>query len=80
VVEITLERAAVIPELAEHAAAVIAGFGASDGAVLDLVFGRFTPGGRLPLELPSSMEAVERQAPDLPYDSEAPVFPFGAGL
>jgi beta-glucosidase len=80
VVEITLERAAVIPELAEQAAAVIAGFGASDGAVLDLVFGRFAAGGRLPLELPSSMEAVERQAPDLPHDSEGPTFAFGAGL
>ena len=80
VVEITLERAAVIPELAEHAAVLVAGFGASDAAVLDVVFGRATPGGRLPLELPSSMEAVERQAPDLPHDSDDPAFPFGAGL
>ena len=52
IVEITLERAAVIPELAEAAAVLIAGFGASDAAVLDLVFGRAAAGGRLPVELP----------------------------
>ena len=80
VVEITLERAAVIPELAEAAAVLVAGFGASDAAVLDLVFGRVAAGGRLPVELPSSMEAVERQHPDVPYDSDDPVFPFGAGI
>jgi len=80
IVEITLERAAVLPELAESAATLLASFGASDAAVLDLIFGRVTSSGRLPLELPSSMDAVERQCPDLPYDSESPVFPFGAGL
>jgi len=80
VVEITLERAAVIPEIAEHAAVLIAGFGASDEAVLDILFGRVAPSGRLPLELPSSMDAVERQCPDLPHDSDDPVFPFGSGL
>ena len=80
IVEITLERAAVIPELAEHAATLVAGFGTSDAAVLDLLFGRVTPSGRLPLELPSSMDAVERQCPDVPYDSDDPAFEYGAGL
>jgi len=80
VVEITLERAAVIPEVAEHAAVLVAGFGASDGAVLDVLFGRVTPTGRLPIELPSSMEAVEQQRPDVPYDSEQPTFEYGSGL
>ena len=36
--------------------------------------------GRLPFELPSSMEAVRRQLPDVPYDSADPLFPFGHGL
>ncbi len=36
--------------------------------------------GKLPFELPSSMDAVLRQLPDVPYDSEAPLFPFGHGL
>jgi len=34
----------------------------------------------LPIELPSSMEAVRKQKEDVPYDSENPLFPFGSGL
>jgi beta-glucosidase len=79
IVEITLERAAVIPEIAEHAIAVLASFGAADAALMDVVCGRVASDARLPIELPSSMEAAERQFPDVPYDSEAPTFPFGAG-
>ena len=80
IVAIHLDRPAVIPELAAHAAALLADFGASDAAVLDVIFGRFSPSGRLPFELPCSMEAVERQKEDVPYDSEDPLFPFGHGL
>ena len=80
VVDIYLDRPAVIPELAEAAAALLADFGVSDAALLDVVFGRTTPTGVLPFELPSSMDAVRRQLPDVPYDSEDPLFPFGHGL
>jgi beta-glucosidase len=80
VVAIHLDRPAVIPEIAEKSAALLAEFGASDAAVLDVIFGRFTPSGKLPFELPSSMEAVRGQKPDVPYDSKDPLFPFGHGL
>ena len=80
VVDIYLDRPAVIPEIAAQSAALLGNFGASDAAVLDVVFGRFTPTGHLPFELPSSMEAVRRQKEDLPFDSENPLFPFGHGL
>jgi len=80
IVCIYLDRPAVIPEIAAASAALLADFGASDAAVLDVIFGRAHPQGRLPFELPSSMEAVERQAEDLPYDSENPLYPFGHGL
>lgn len=80
VVDIYLDRPAVIPAIAARSAALLANFGASDAALLDVVFGRAAPGGRLPFELPSSMAAVLRQHPDLPYDSEDPLFPFGHGL
>jgi beta-glucosidase len=70
----------VIPELADAAAGLLANFGASDAAALDIIFGRARPGGRLPFELPSSMEAVRRQQPDVPYDSDRPLFPFGHRL
>jgi beta-glucosidase len=80
VVDIYLDRAAVIPDIAEEAAALLGDFGATDDALLDIVFGRATPEGRLPFELPSSMESVRSQLPDMPYDSSDPVFPYGHGL
>jgi beta-glucosidase len=80
VVDIYLDRPAVIPEIAGASAALLANFGANDRALLDIIFGRFQPSGKLPFELPSSMEAVRRQKSDVPYDSENPLFPFGSGL
>ncbi|CAL9649345.1 Beta-hexosaminidase [Streptomyces sp. enrichment culture] len=80
VVCVNLERAAVIPEIAERAAALIADYGADDAAVLDVVFGRARPEGRLPFELPRSMAAVEASRPDVPDDTADPLFPRGAGL
>ena len=80
IVAIYLDRPAVIPEIAAGAAALLADFGAHDAAVLDVIFGRFVPTGKLPFELPSSMEAVRAQQSDVPYDSVDPLFPFGHGL
>lgn len=80
IVDIFLERPAVIPEIAGESAALLANFGAGDAALLDVIFGRFSPTGKLPFELPSSMEAVRKQKPDLPHDSVDPLFPFGYGL
>jgi beta-glucosidase len=80
IVDIYLDRPAVIPEISAAAAVLLANFGASDAAVLDVIFGRFQPQGRLPFELPSSMEAVRNQKEDLPYDSHNPLYPFGFGL
>jgi beta-glucosidase len=80
IVNIYLQRPAIIPEIAENSAGLIANFGASDRAILDVIFGKASPHGKLPIELPSSMEAVRNQKEDLPYDSKNPLFPFGFGL
>lgn len=80
IVCVNLERAAVLPEIAERAAALVADYGASDAALLDVVFGRAKPEGRLPFELPRSMKAVEASKPDVPDDTVNPLFPCGAGL
>lgn len=70
----------VIPELANESAALLATFGVSDEALFDVLMGKFNPTGKLPFELPASMDAVREQLEDLPYDSKTPLFKFGAGL
>jgi beta-glucosidase len=80
IVDIYLDRPAVIPEISQQAKGLLADFGASDAAVLDVIFGKFKPGGHLPIELPSSMEAVRNQKEDVPYDSKDPLYKFGFGL
>lgn len=80
IVDIYLERPAVIPEIAKSSVALLGNFGAADEALLDVVFGDHAPEGRLPFELPSSMAAVRKQKPDVPADSENPLFAIGHGL
>ncbi|WP_060883315.1 glycoside hydrolase family 3 protein [Streptomyces caniscabiei] len=77
---VNLDRPAVLPEIAEKAAALVADYGASDTALLDVAFGRARAEGRLPFELPRSMAAVEASRPDVPNDTADPVFPYGHGL
>lgn len=80
VVVLYLDRPAVVPEINAAARALLADFGASDEAVLNVIFGKAQPEGRLPFELPSSMTAVHNQKPDVPHDSADPLYPFGFGL
>ena len=80
IVNIYLDRPAVIPDIADAAYAVIADYGTNDKSACEVVFGNSSPKGRLPFELPSSMNAVENQLTDVPYDSENPLFEFGYGL
>lgn len=80
IVDIYLDRPAVIPEIAGQSIALLANFGANDAALFDVIVGRFTPSGKLPFEIPSSMEAVRNQKSDVPFDSEQPLFAFGHGL
>jgi beta-glucosidase len=80
VVCVNLERPAVLPEIAAEAGALLADFGAADEAVLDVVFGRASAEGRLPFELPRSMAAVRASHPDVPNDTENPVYAYGTGL
>ncbi|MDQ1693837.1 MAG: beta-glucosidase, partial [Acidobacteriaceae bacterium] len=80
IVAISLDRPAVLSQLTSSAGAILANFGASDEAILDVITGRAKPEGKLPFELPSSMDAVRAQMPDRPHDSAGPLFPFGFGL
>jgi beta-glucosidase len=80
VVVLQLDNPLVVPELAKEAAALVATFGVSDEALFDVLTGRFAPTGRLPFEMPSSMDAVRAQLEDVPHDSKDPLFPIGHGL
>ena len=80
VLAIFLDRPAILTNVQDKAAVILANFGASDAAVLDVVLGKATAKGRLPVELPRSMEAVEKQDPALPDDSADPLYPHGAGI
>ncbi|MDQ4501614.1 glycoside hydrolase family 3 N-terminal domain-containing protein [Sinomonas sp. ASV322] len=80
VVDVFLDRPAILTPFVEDAAAIVANFGASGEALLDVLFGAVPPRGHLPIELPSSMAAVEASRPDVPSDTADPLFPFGHGL
>jgi len=75
-----LERPAVIPEIDAASAALIGDFDCSDDIIMELIFGAFEPSGKLPFELPSSVEAVEQQKEDVPYDSKDPLYEYGHGI
>jgi beta-glucosidase len=80
VVAVYLDRPYVIPEIARESAALVGHFGVTDAALLDVLTGVAAPSGKLPFEMPSSMDAVRAQKEDVPYDSVAPLFRFGHGL
>ncbi|KAM0326821.1 hypothetical protein ACHAPQ_007614 [Fusarium lateritium] len=81
VVDIRLNRAAAVPEVAEQAAALFGSYGSSPDAFLDVVFGTdgWGPEGHLPFDLPLSQAAADAAMEDVQYDTEA-LFKFGHGL
>jgi beta-glucosidase len=80
IVDVYLDRPAVLTDLAGQAAALLGSYGSNDEAFLDIVFGRARPEGSLPFDLPRSMAAVEVSRSDVPFDTADPVFRFGHGL
>jgi len=77
---LSMDRPAVMPEINDLAAGLVVDFGVEEDAILDIVFGKASPRGRLPFEIPSSMEEVRMQREDVPYDTPNPLYEFGAGL
>jgi beta-glucosidase len=77
IVDVQLDRPAILSPLAGRADILLGSFGASDRALLDVLTGKEHAVGRLPFELPSSMQAVEAQRPGKPADSAHPLFPLG---
>lgn len=80
VLVVSLMRPAVLAPVADAVSALVAEFGASDDAVLDILHGRVAAQGTLPFELPRSMRVVEQSMPDVASDTDAPLFPAGFGI
>ena len=82
----TLRNPMVVAEFERETDALVAEFGVSREAVLDLLFGRCAPQGRLPIQLPRDMETVEAQSEDRALDMEPHVdetgraYDYGFGI
>ncbi|MBK7541979.1 MAG: glycoside hydrolase family 3 C-terminal domain-containing protein [Candidatus Competibacteraceae bacterium] len=65
----------------KNAGAIVAGFGVSDTALLDVLSGKFKPQGRMPFALANNLQAVIDNQPDVPgYPEKDTLYPFGFGL
>jgi len=80
IVDVYLDRPAILTEIAAHAATLLVTFGVDDEPLLDVLTGRHAPHGRLPFDLPRSTTAVETGRPDVPFDDPHPLFRYGHGL
>ena len=80
IVVVYLDRPAILTALQPLAKVLIGEFGVSDGALFDVLTGKVRPVGRLPFELPRSMEAVRAQKVDVPHDSPSPLYRIGYRL
>lgn len=62
--------------------ALIVNYGSGTDAFLDVCFGTgdSLPRGKLPFDLPRSMEAASNSREDVPFDTKDPLFRFGHGL
>ncbi|WP_457254915.1 glycoside hydrolase family 3 protein [Pedococcus sp. P5_B7] len=79
VIDVVLDRPAVVTPLLPLASALVGSYGTNDEALVDALTGVIPPEGRLPFDLPRSMEQVRRHGEDVPgYDD--PLFAFGHGL
>jgi beta-glucosidase len=80
ILDVYLDRPAILAPVVELASVITANYGASDDAFAEILFGASQPQGRLPFEIPSSMAAVEANLADVPNDTVDPSYPVGHGL
>ena len=78
-IDVNCHRPAILTPLVDVASALTVSYGTGDGPYADAVTGRVRPLGRLPFDLPRSMDAVRAHPEDQPGFDD-PLFPFGHGL
>ena len=82
----TLSNPMVVREFEKSADALVIDYGVSREAVLDVIFGRCAPRGRLPFQMPADMETIERHCEDRAFDLQCHVdelghaYDFGFGI
>ncbi|MGP5364132.1 glycoside hydrolase family 3 protein [Brachybacterium tyrofermentans] len=80
ILDVDLDRAAVLTDIAGECDALTGSFGVSAAAWADAITGVVPARGRLPIELPRSMEAVRSAPEDVPGGTADPLYPYGHGL
>jgi beta-glucosidase len=77
--DVSLDRPAILTPLAEIASGLTVTFGVSDEALLLALTGEIVPRGVLPIEIPRSMDAVRAAHESLPGTAD-PLYPSGYGI
>ena len=80
IVVVDLNRPAILEDIKKLSSSLIGTFGVSDRIMFEGIFGEFSPTGKLPFEIPSSMESVLNQKEDMPDDSLNPTYEMGYGI
>ena len=86
VVVLRMSNPTVVAEFEAEVDGLLINFGVQDQAVLDILTGKVTPSGLLPLQMPADMATVEKQKEDVSFDmnphkdSEGNAYDFGFGL
>lgn len=83
ILSIDFRQPYVLDEASEvlNAGVILATFGVSDAAIMDILTGKFKPVGKLPFALANKPEAIITQDSDTPgYPEKDTLFPFGFGL
>ena len=79
IVVVDLNRPAILANIKESVSGLIGTFGVEDSVIFEGLYGQFNPSGRLPFEIPSSMESVLNQKEDMPDDTSNPTYEYGYG-
>ena len=79
IVVVEMDRPAVLTNIKPFAQCLVASFGGSDKALIELLLGERQAAGKLPFALPESMQAVAEASPDAPLDDPNPLYPLGFG-
>lgn len=86
IVVANVSRGMIFNEFEDKVDGILVRFSVSEQPVLDIISGKSEPSGLLPMQMPASMSAVEKQYEDVPFDmechkdTEGNLYNFGYGL